>query len=132
MKGKSARENQCSEKDGYIHALELQVETFALLASRLASLLYPSGYRDQGNMSPVRPSARGRGKAVAEVEMASGTSGRKASTRARSASSKASEDKVSPYRQSEAYREKQREYQRRFYAKRKAAKEAAKKKETAA
>lgn len=138
--GKSAHE-ECSEKERYIHALELQVETFALLASRLASLLHPGRNGDQGNMPTVRSYSRRGSKAVAEVEVASGTSGSQASTGKKRASSKAASHQVAPkplsknglkYRQSPEYREKQKEYQRRHAAKKRLERESAAKQQEVA
>ena len=130
--------NAYTSQEGYIHSLELQVETFALLASRLASLLHPSRDGGEGSMPSLRLDSRSsKGKAVANVEDSSGTSGNKSSTR-KGKRSKATKSKVAQptteqkRRQSKAYKAQQKIYQARFYAKKKAEKAAVKAKGEAA
>lgn len=125
MKEKESANEECSEQERYIHALELQVETFALLASRLAQILRPEGIGSGNQMPAVRPKARNGSKAVAEMEVALGPSGSKAPTGSKRASSKAASDKVDR-RKTPEYRKKQQAYQRTHYAKMKALREAAK------
>ena len=106
----------------YIHALELQVETFALLASRLASLLHPGRDGYTSEMPSMRGNSRSRGKAVAKMEVASSSSSSKAPT-GKSGSRKASKTrarKVVPSAKKHKTAKqmaKQKVYQARHYAK---------------
>lgn len=83
MKESNQDARSAAEKDRYIHALELQVETFALLASRLGSLLQPT--RESGSeyqMPYLRSSSRKGRSPMAAVEVALGSPSSEAPTRA--------------------------------------------------
>ena len=106
----------------YINALELQVETFALLASRLASLLHPGRDGSESLLSNMQSKSRSRGKAVAKMEVASSSSSSKAPTGSgkRSKAGKTRARKVVPSTKKHKTAKqmaKQKVYQARHYAK---------------
>ena len=120
------REKRKPEKEehisanAYIQALEIQVESFALLASRLASLLHSSMEWNQNKVPGMRlHTGPEESKTVGKVEGRSGTSSRSTST-GEGRRGKAAKSKVAPPRRStERYKAQQKIYQARYEAKKK-------------